>query len=90
MYGWTYSQITEIGHRDRRISALSVTEAEERLLPLEQGTVSHYGHTNHLAQSAVEGDAVRALCGVFFVAVQDHVALPVGPECATRHRQLPL
>ncbi|MCJ0949751.1 DUF3039 domain-containing protein (plasmid) [Rhodococcus erythropolis] len=89
VYGWTYSQIAEIGHRDCRISALSVAEAEERLLPIEQGTVSHYGHTNHLAQSAVEGDAVRALCGVFFVAVQDHVALPVCPECATRHGQLP-
>lgn len=37
----------------------------------------------------VEGGALRAMCGVFFVPTQDREALPVCPVCDEHFNALP-
>ncbi|BCN51607.1 DUF3039 domain-containing protein [Prescottella equi] len=77
-----YSQYAEVGHRVKRIGELFAAETAKELLAAEPGKVSHYTHRTHIARSTVEGKAVRAMCGVHFVAVQDHHGMPLCPECA--------
>lgn len=88
-YGLTFSQMTPLGHRRRQAERLREANAVRELLAQEPGTVSHYGHRPHIAESAVDGTAIRALCGIYFVAVQDHEAKPVCPDCASKYEQLP-
>nr|WP_241728173.1 DUF3039 domain-containing protein [Dietzia maris] len=50
--------------------------------------MSHYTHREHLAGKTINGEAVRALCGPFFVPRQDHHSLPLCPKCAERYAAL--
>lgn len=54
--------------------------ASGKLATLALGDVAHYTHRKHLAESTVEGRAVRVLCGVFFVPIQDHAKFDPCPE----------
>lgn len=88
-YDFSFSQMAEPGHRAQQIRRLSDAATECELLAHEPGKVSHYGHQPHLAGSAVNGSAVRALCGVFFVVGQDHIPMQVCPDCSEQYAQLP-
>lgn len=84
-YRWSYSQIAEYGHHAGRATELQHASASQELLAHDPGSVSHYVHTPHIARSSVEGQAVRALCGVFFVITQDHGGLDVCPDCQAQY-----
>lgn len=84
-YDWSYSQIVEYGHRARRAAELHHAGDTQELLAHNPGSVSHYVHTPHIARSSVEGQAVRALCGVFLVVTQDHTGKDVCPDCQAQY-----
>ncbi|MFD3509763.1 DUF3039 domain-containing protein [Nocardia sp. NPDC058666] len=88
-YGASYSTIAELGYRAAQRERLQVASAREELLAQELGTVSHRVHTQHLAAATVDGRASRALCGVFFVPMQDHAEIEECVECAERLAYLP-
>ena len=46
-------------------------------------------HRRHIGDAAVQGTAVRALCGVFFVPRTDPTDLPYCEEYSRRYAQLP-
>jgi hypothetical protein len=77
--GWdryqdTYSTMVEPGDLRQRANDLARTVADRNLVSPLPGSVSHYGHTRHLADHTVNGTAIRALCGVFFVPATDAAA----------------
>jgi hypothetical protein len=73
---------------ERVVELRSLCEANE-LAVSEPGTASHYTHRAGLISSTIEGRAVRALCGVYFVPTQDHEQLPQCATCSTRYSNLP-
>jgi hypothetical protein len=79
--GDTMSAVTEVGHAARQAQTLTQLGMRGELCQSMPGTVSHWAHRKNLAQSTVDGHAVRAMCGVFFVPFQDHERFPVCPEC---------
>jgi hypothetical protein len=93
--GWdryrnSYTNIAEPGSWARRVAELESLVAGRELAESEPGRHSHYTHRTHLAGSTIEGKAVRAICGVFFVPTQDHEALPVCPKCREQYEALPI
>lgn len=92
--GWdrfrhTFSNIAEPGAFTRRADELArLVENNDLAIP-EPGATGHYTHREHLAAKSVRGEAVRALCGVYFVPTQDHEALPACVTCADRLADLP-
>ncbi|MFC6013745.1 DUF3039 domain-containing protein [Nocardia lasii] len=88
-YGSSYSTIAEPGYCREQADRLRVASARDELLPQVLGAVSHRVHTGHLAAATIEGKASRALCGVFFVPMQDHEGLEECAECAAALANLP-
>lgn len=92
--GWdrfdnTYSNIGEPGTWTKRVDDLATVAVANELAVSEPGSTSHYTHRQHLAGRTINGDAVRALCGAYFVPTQDHDSLPKCPTCADRLAELP-
>ena len=92
--GWdrykdTYSTIAEPGYFTTRVAALESLVAENALEESVPGDHAHYAHRQHLAGNTIEGKAVRAMCGVYFVPTQDHDSLPCCPTCRQRLKELP-
>lgn len=56
---------------------------------VEPGTVAHYSHKARLAESIVEGEGVKSLCGAWFVPRQDHERLDKCPTCTQIYQALP-
>lgn len=88
-YQDTYSNIGEVGAWAARVAELDNLVDSQTLAESVPGSTSHYSHRKHLAGSTVEGKAVRALCGAFFVPTQDHDPLPECPTCSQRFEELP-
>jgi hypothetical protein len=88
-FGDTYSNIGEPGAWTQRVEALAKLVEANELAVSEPGTTSHYTHREHLAGRTINGRAVRALCGVYFVPTQDHESLPQCPTCQERLAELP-
>lgn len=88
-FGMTYSNIGEPSRWSERARELEALVTDGTLAESKPGESSHYAHQEHLAGSTIEGRAVRALCGVFFVPIQDHKSRPCCPECQTRYDELP-
>lgn len=93
--GWdryqdSYTNIGEPGSWAKRVVELESLAAGRELAESEPGRHSHYAHRTHLAGNTIEGKAVRAICGVFFVPTQDHEALPICPICQGQYDALPL
>ena len=87
--GDTYSNLLEPGHAVSQGARLRrAVQAGELIFP-EPGRVSHYTHERHIAEAAVNGSALRALCGVFFVPSQDPDSFDTCPYCEIVRRQLP-
>jgi hypothetical protein len=83
------SAIADVGHAARQAEALAEMSGRGEPCRSVPGSVSHWAHHRDLAESSVEGHAVRAMCGVFFVPFQDHQGLPVCAECAEIHELMP-
>jgi hypothetical protein len=88
-YRTTYSNIAEPGTWSARVAELEALVANRELAESEPGRHSHYTHRKSLAGSTIEGHAVRALCGTYFVPTQDHQKLPVCTDCEQRYSALP-
>lgn len=86
--GDTYSNIGTPGAWSSRRTTLSQWVQSGDLAVSEAGSMSHYTHREHLAGNTINGEAVRALCGPFFVPRQDHESLPICPACAERFAEL--
>lgn len=87
-YKDSYTNIAEPGSWTTRVFELEKLVATGELAESEPGSHSHYTHREHLAGSTVEGHAVRALCGAFFVPRQDHESLPVCQNCEDRRAEV--
>jgi len=85
----SYTNIAEPGWWAKRVAELESLVARRELAQSEPGRHSHYAHRTHLAGSTIEGTAIRAICGVFFVPTQDHEALPVCSDCQKQYDALP-
>lgn len=85
----TYAAMEEVGHCASRAVQLRTATAEGMLLESVPGQVAHRSHRRHIGDAAVEGTAVRALCGAFFVPRTDPLTLPCCEDCESRYRQLP-
>lgn len=88
-YGDTYSNIGEPGAWRERVDALAALVSAGELALSEPGSTSHYAHREHLAGKTINGEAVRGLCGAYFVPTQDHDSLPLCPTCQERLGELP-
>ncbi len=88
-YKETYSNIAEPGYFATRVAALEALVAEQALAESVPGNHAHYTHRRNLAGNTIEGKAIRALCGVYFVPTQDHDSLPCCPTCRQRLAALP-
>jgi Protein of unknown function (DUF3039) len=88
-FGDTYSNIGEPGAWTERVSDLEMLVQAGELAVSEPGSTSHYAHREHLAGKTINGEAVRGLCGAYFVPTQDHEALPPCPTCQERLAELP-
>lgn len=86
--GDTYTNIGTPGAWTDRQATLSQIVQSGDLAVSEPGSMSHYAHREHLAGTTINGEAVRALCGPFFVPRQDHESLPVCPTCAEKFAAL--
>lgn len=76
-----YSAMEEPGHLAAQIGSLdTAVDADELLLP-DLGNQAHRVHRRHVGDAAINGEALRALCGVFFVPTQDAEGLEECPEC---------
>lgn len=71
-------------------SAASDGEVPERLRQsnLTLGVQAHYIPKEKIVSASVEGDAVRGLCGRWFVPTSNPDALPVCPACEVMHQKL--
>lgn len=87
--GDTYTNIGEPGAWSARLAPLGSLVRANELATSEPGSTSHYAHRLHLAGKTISGEAVRSLCGVYFVPTQDHEALPQCESCAERLAELP-
>jgi len=87
--GEIYAAMEEHGHSRTRIHELEEAEAREELLPPFLGAVSHYTHKRHITSAVVNANAVRALCGVFFVPMRDPQDLATCPRCETALSEIP-
>lgn len=52
------------------------------------GTDAHWTHRAGLTEGMIDGTAIQALCGTWFVPRQDHVGRPVCPRCEHRYAML--
>lgn len=88
-YKETFSNIAEPGYFTARTAVLEALDASSALAESVPGSHAHYAHRRHLAGKTIEGKAVRALCGAYFVPTQDHDSLPCCPTCEERLDSLP-
>ncbi|MDN3310431.1 DUF3039 domain-containing protein [Microbacterium oryzae] len=88
MSHWT--AITESAISQARAAAES-GEIHEDARPGEVrlGTIAHYAPRDSLTRSTVEGEAVRAMCGHWFVPTADHEHLPRCATCHDNYEKLP-
>lgn len=77
-----FSTWVEPGSLRTRCDELTSLVARGELAEAVPGRSAHVTHREHLAEKTMNGEAVRALCGVFFVPRQDHVNLPGCARCA--------
>lgn len=77
----SFENIAEPGWCLKRIDELRELASRGRLAESQAGDHSHFAHTKDLADCTVEGRAVHALCGAWFVPTQDHQCLPRCVNC---------
>lgn len=76
-----YAAMEEPGHLDRQLHVLGAAVHSDELLAPDLGNQAHRVHRRHIGDAAINGKAVRAACGVFFVPTQDPDSLDECVEC---------
>ena len=84
-----FFMLAEAGALEHRAQELQELAERQELASPEPGKHAHWTHKEHLAEKSVNGKAVRALCGIFFVPLQDHEKLEECPQCTARYRDIP-
>lgn len=87
--GGVFSNLGEPGQWTERVRSLAELVETGVLESSEPGKTSHFTHREHLSDKTIDGRAVRALCGVAFVPIQDHETMPECPKCAEIYAELP-
>ena len=83
--GDTFSTFVEPNQLLQRLDELEGFVAREELDVSKPTDRSHYSHRYSLTESTVNGEAVRALCGIFFVPTQDHKKLEKCSKCCENY-----
>lgn len=84
----SFFMLAEAGALEQRAQALQDLVERQELASPEPGKHAHWAHRDHLAEKSVNGKAVRALCGTFFVPLQDHEKLEECPQCTARYQEI--
>lgn len=85
---WTV--LTEEAMFAARATAESGTlSASARPGEVRLGTIAHYSHQDHIAYATVHGEAIRAMCGHWFVPTADHESKPVCATCQENYARTP-
>jgi hypothetical protein len=63
--------------------------ADARPGEVRLGTIAHYSHHDHIAYASVHGEAIRAMCGHWFVPTADHESKPVCATCREEYANTP-
>lgn len=79
--GGIYSAFEEHGHTQQQLTALCQACDEDRVIEPQMGQLTHYTHTGDITTKTVNGEALRAICGKYFVPMQDPNRFPACPEC---------
>lgn len=85
--GRSYSMVLETAECDELMDAMN----DSSLSPGEavMGHEAHYAHRHRLTESTVMGEAVKGLCGRWFVPRQDHADKPPCKECHAVYSKIP-
>lgn len=70
-------------------TASGVLRVEQQQSTLRLGVQAHYTAKDHIVGATVAGDAVRGLCGIWFVPTADPEAVPMCPACKIAHDGMP-
>ncbi|PPF64714.1 hypothetical protein C5E16_14235 [Clavibacter michiganensis] len=82
--------LTEEATTTARLSAQSgQVDASTRPGEVRMGTVAHYAPRDNLTYATVAGEAVRAICGHWFVPTADHEHLPHCVTCQESWESMP-
>jgi hypothetical protein len=92
--GWdryknTFGTVAEPGALSVRIDELREFVTSNELCPSQPGEVKHWTHRRSLADATINGEAVKSMCGTYFVPVQDHESMPQCAECQQRYDAIP-
>lgn len=88
-FGEEFSNMGEPGDWTRRIESLTKFVEDRELVKSEGNSSAHYAHKRHLGATLLKGEAVRSLCGIYFVQLQDHESLERCPVCQSLYAALP-
>ena len=92
--GWdrldeTYSNLLEPGTLALRAREVRALQDRGEIATSAPTSHAHYTHRKNLAQKAVDGATVRALCGAYFVPRRDPDNLAICPKCQSLHSEIP-
>ncbi len=87
--GDTFSTVEEIGRTTARIEELREITDRGELVRSRPNDRAHYAHRRNLSDAAIDGIAVRSMCGVYFVQTQDWETLEHCEICEERWAALP-
>lgn len=92
--GWdrldeTYSNILEPGTLASRSREVRALQDRGEIATSTPTSHAHYTHRKDLAQKTVDGAAVRAFCGAYFVPRRDPADLAICPRCQSLHSEIP-
>lgn len=79
--GGIYSAFEEHGHTEQQLTALRQACEEKKVIEPQMGQLAHYTHTGDITTRTINGEALRAMCGKYFVPMQDPNRFPPCPEC---------
>lgn len=74
----------------RAAAAVGTVDADARPGEVRLGTIAHYTHSDQITYASVHGEAVRAMCGYWFVPTADHKDKPTCPTCQDAYERTPV
>lgn len=86
--GGIFSNLLEPGAPAHRACEVNALHTRGEIAKTAAGTRAHYTHRKNLAQRSVDGTAVLALCGTYFVPRQDPGTLELCPACQSLHSEI--
>lgn len=87
--GGIFSNLLEPGTLAQRVREVQSLHDRGEIARPAPTSHAHYTHRKNLAQKSVDGTAVRALCGTYFVPRRDPDTLAICPTCQSLHSEIP-